>query len=385
MAKPLRIALIGAGFIGHSHALAIAAVSRVFPGPLRAEPHILCDLDAVRAEREAAAIGFARHTGDWRAAVDAADAVVIAVPSREHGAIARYAIAQCKPLLCEKPVGLQAAEAQSLAEAAQAAGVVHAAGFTYHRAPLVREAKRILDSGRIGRPVHFYGRHHEDYLADAQAAFTWRLDASIAGRCGALGDLGCHLLSIARLLCGPVAALVGMSTLVHPARREPGSGAPPRAVENEDHAAALVRFANGVPGVIETSRVAQGRKMDLAFELVCERGALHFQAERTNELRLFVQEGDPREAGFRLIPINAQHPHYAGFLPAPAHGLGFNDLKTIEMKEFLDGIAGNTPVPPDLFDAARIGRVCEAILDSSASGRWITDPERAPTASEPSA
>lgn len=376
MARSLRVGLIGAGFIGRSHGLAIAAVSRVFPEiPIRAEPHILCDLDPERARMAAESLGFAEHTTDWRRAVDGSDAIIVAVPSNLHADIVRRAIAAGKPVLCEKPVGLLAAEAQSLAEAAAAAGVVNAVGFTYLRAPLVREARRILDSGRIGRPVHFNGRHCEDYLADGAAPFSWRLDAAIAGRCGALGDLGCHILSIARYLCGPVEALVGIGTTVH--RKRPHGGAS-RAVENEDHAAALLRFRGGVPGIVEASRVAHGRKMDIGFELVCERGTLRFDGERMNELQLYVDEGDKREAGFRRILIDPAHPDYAGFLPAPGHGLGFNDLKTIELRAFLDGIATGRNVDPDLFEAARISRVCEAILDSAAAGQWITDPERTP-------
>ena len=378
MSRSVRFGLIGAGFIGRSHGLAISAVGSTFPGPLRAVPHILCDLDPGRAAASARALGFAHHTTDWRRAVDEADAVIIAVPSGEHAAIARAAIAQGKPLLCEKPVGLSAAEAQSLAEAAHEAGVVHATGFTYLRAPMVGEARRIVESGRIGRPVHFTGRHNEDYLARAETPFSWRLDASIAGRWGALGDLGCHIIAIARALCGPIESLVGMSTIVHPTRQPADPASRPRQVENEDHAAALVRFARGVPGIIEASRVAHGRKMGLSFELVCEGGTLHFDAERTNELNLYVDQGDPGEVGFRRILINAEHPDYAGFLPAPGHGLGFNDLKTIELRAFLAGIESGVGVDPDLFAAARISRVCEAILDSSASGRWVAQPELVP-------
>jgi predicted dehydrogenase len=149
-------------------------------------------------------------------------------------------------------------------------------------------------------------------------------------------------------------------------------------VENEDHAAALLRFAGGVPGVIEVSRVATGRKMDLAFELTCEKGTISFAAERTNELEIYVDEPDEAGPGFRRVLAQPGHPDYAGFLPAPGHGLGFNDLKTIELATFLRGIAEGRSVYPDLDEAARIGRLCEAILDSAESGTWIDRPEDDP-------
>jgi predicted dehydrogenase len=378
MKRLVRIGLIGAGFIGRSHGLAVRAVNGVFPDcPINAEPHVLADEAPRRAELAAAALGFQRATADWREAVDAADAIIIAVPSHAHAEIARRAIAQGKPILCEKPVGLSSEEAQSLADAAAATRVVNTVGFTYLRSPLVRQARRLIEEGVLGRLLHFYGRHFEDYLASPDAPFSWRLSTAMAGRCGALGDLGCHILSIARYLCGPVEALVGSSAIRHAERRTGESGSPVRRVENEDHAAALVRFAGGLPGVIETSRVALGRKMDLTFEVTGERGALRFEAERMNEIGLYLDE--KTGSGFRRILIEPAHPDYGAFLPAAGHGLGFNDLKTIEIKAFLDGVAAGENAQPDLAEAARIGRICEAILDSAASGRWVERPEDAPS------
>jgi predicted dehydrogenase len=377
MAQVLRVGLVGAGFIGRSHALAVNAVNGVFPDCLPVVAESIADADAARAEAIARHVGFRSFTTDWRETVASCDAIIVAVPSESHNEIAAAVIAADKPLLCEKPVGLSADQAAGLAAAAAKAGVVNAVGYTYLRAPLVRQARALLDGGRLGRPLHFYGRHFEDYLASSDAPFSWRLDRARAGRCGALGDLGCHILSIARYLLGPIERLSGSATLVHPVRRVPGGGE--RAVENEDHASAQVRFAGGVPGVIEVSRVATGRKMDLSFEVTCESGAIRFEAERTNELQVYVDEPDSAGPGFRRILAQPGHPDYAGFLPAPGHGLGFNDLKTIEIAEFLRGIEAGRAVYPDLAEAVRIGRVCEAILDSSESGRWIDAPEDEPS------
>lgn len=374
----LRLALIGAGFIGKSHALAMHAVDRVFPRRgLRCRPYIIAEADEARARVAADALGFPEWTTSWEQAIDRADAVVIAVPSALHRAIAAHAIAARKPLLCEKPVGLSSQEASELGAAAAAAGVSNAVGFTYVRAPMVQHAKALLASGKLGKPVHFTGRHVEDYLADAEAPHSWRLSRDTAGRCGALGDLGCHILSIARELCGPIAGLVGTARTVH-ARRPIAAGASAtKPVENEDYASAMLRFADGTPGLIETSRVAHGRKMDLSFELTCERGTIRFEAERLNELKLYLAGEDAANAGFRTILVNPLHPDYAGFLPAPGHGLGFNDLKTIELHQFLEAVAAGRTASPDLHDASRIARLCEAILDSAESGRWIEQPEAA--------
>ncbi len=372
MKPELKIGLIGAGFIGGSHALAIGAVNRVFADvPLRAVPAVLADVDEDLARRSGERHGFARWTTDWREAVGGCDAVIIAVPSFLHREIALAAIEKGRHVLCEKPVGLSSAETQEIAEAARKAGVTNAVGFTYLRTPLVRQAKRLLDDGSLGAPLHFRSWHNEDYLADPQAPFSWRLDASLAGRCGALGDLGWHILSIARHLCGPVAAVSGSVRTFHAERPLAEDPSTTRAVENEDWAGLSLRFASGAVGLVEASRVAHGRKMAIGFELVCERGTIAFDGERSNEIEVFRQGA----GGFERVLINADHADYGAFIPAPGHGLGFNDLKTIELRDFLSAIASGGNADPDLDEACRIARICEAAIDSSQRNGWIEAPE----------
>ncbi|HMN87058.1 MAG TPA: Gfo/Idh/MocA family oxidoreductase [Bauldia sp.] len=376
----VRFALIGAGFIGRIHGLALQAVNGVFgAAPLRAVSAVLADENAGLAERQAGQLGFARWTTDWRDALADVDAVVIAAPSFMHREIALAALAAGKHVLCEKPVGRSSAEADDVAAAARKAGVTTAVGFTYMRAPMVAHAIALVQSGALGRPVSFRGRHAEDYLADPEAPFSWRLDASLAGRSGALGDLGWHIIAIARALCGPVASLSGLSEHVHPSRRTAAGAETRRTVENEDWAGALVRFGSGAVGTVEASRVAHGRKMDIGFELTLEHGTIAFDGERTNELQVYRHGGAAGAQGFQTIRIDGGHKDYGAFLPAPAHGLGFNDLKTIELHDFLVAIAEGRSLDPDLEAACRIARVCEAILDSSASGRRIDAPEAAGT------
>ena len=139
----------------------------------------------------------------------------------------------------------------------------------------------------------------------------------------------------------------------------------------------LVRFEGGAVGTIESSRIAHGRKMDIGFELTCEGGSIAFDGERANELSLYRANEASAVQGFRTIRINGAHPDYAAFIPAPAHGLGFNDLKTIEIREFLLAIAEGRNLAPDLDAACRIARICEAALAASAERPRIDAPEAA--------
>lgn len=370
MKKNLKFGLIGAGFIGRTHAFAIHAARLVFPD-LEYLPvaHMLCEVSPELAERKARNLGFEQSTHDWRKLVDAVDAVIVAVPSHLHREIALYAFAAGKHLLCEKPVGLSSQEVEQIRAAARQSKACHAVGFTYARAPMVMFAKRMIDDGKLGRLLHFSGRHDEDYLADPTTAFSWRQESKIAGRFGVLGDLGYHIISIGRILCGEVTAICGLTETFYHGRKDISGVL--RTVENEDYAAFVSRFTNGVAGTFQSSRVARGSKQNLSFELVGEAGTIRFSAERLNELQFYSASDELSTEGFRNILINAAHKPYDSFIPAPGHGLGFNDLKTIEIGQFVSAITEQRSCPPDLDDAHAISKICEAVLQSNAEQRWV--------------
>jgi predicted dehydrogenase len=370
MKKNLKFGLIGAGFIGRTHALAIHAARQVF-ADLEYLPvaQMLCEVSPALAEKAARNLGFEQFTDDWRKLVDTVDAVVVAVPSHLHREIALYALASGKHLLCEKPVGLNSQEVEQIQAAANQSTACHAVGFTYARAPMVIFAKRMVDDGKLGRLLHFSGRHDEDYLAGPSTPFTWRQESKIAGRFGVLGDLGYHILSIGRMLCGEIRAVCGLTETFYPERKDV-SGAL-RTVENEDYAAFLGRFTSGGAGTFESSRVARGSKQNLSFELAGEAGTIRFSAERLNELQFYSASDESSTEGFRKILINAAHQPYDSFIPAPGHGLGFNDLKTIEIGQFVTAIAEQRRCPPDLADAYAISKICEAVLQSHTEQRWV--------------
>ena len=93
--KNLKFGLIGAGFIGRTHALAIHAARQVFADlEYLPAPHMLCEVSAALAEKAARNLGFERSTDDWRKLVDAVDAVIVAVPSQLHREIALNAFAE---------------------------------------------------------------------------------------------------------------------------------------------------------------------------------------------------------------------------------------------------------------------------------------------------
>jgi predicted dehydrogenase len=370
--QEIGIGLIGAGFMGKAHAIAYRSVGTVFPLGARPRMEILADFEPAAAARSAEALGFARHSCDWRTllADPAVDVVDITAPNALHKPMALAALAAGKHVYCEKPLAPSAADALEMAQAAERVGCKTMVGFNYLKNPVIALAREIIAAGELGRIVDFRGIHAEDYMADPATPFSWRLDGRPGA--GALADLGSHIVAMARFVVGPIATVLGsLETSV--AQRPTSAADPtPRSVGVDDQARFLLRFAGGAGGSIAASWVATGRKMQLAFEVTGTKGSIAFTQERLNELRLYRTGQPPGRDGYKTIVAGPDHPPYGSFCVAPAHGLGFNDLKTIEVRDLLEGIAGGGPAPwPDFREGYEVQRVVDAVTRSHAQNGWV--------------
>lgn len=370
------VGLIGTGFMGKTHALAWRNVRAVLGADIGAvaspELVMLCDTPQERAGIQAAQFGFAHACDDWRALVadPRVQVVSITTPNGLHPEMALAAIAAGKHVWCEKPMALTLAQATGMAAAAKAAGVVTLVGYNYIKNPAFLHAQALIEAGAIGRVVQFRGWVDEDYQADPDLPWSWRARLADAGL-GALGDLGCHLVSMAIGLMGPIASLMADMQVIH-ATRPLADGSGVAAVENEDAASVLLRFASGAQGSMVISRAAWGRKSRLGFEVHGSQGMLVFDQERMNELQLYQNLGPKAEQGFKTILTGPAHPPYGAFCPAPGHQLGFNDLKIIECGALLRGIAGLAPAHPDFSAALEFEQLIHAIAQSATEDRRVT-------------
>ncbi len=368
----IRFGLIGSGFMGRAHSIALHSVAATFGADYAVDCVSLADATPERAREAAASLGFARSTGDWRELIadPRIDVVDICTPNHLHAEMALAALAAGKHVYCEKPLALDMKESAAVAEAARRAGVVNGIGFNYICNPMVQAARDMIRAGEIGEVVSFTGRYVEDYMCDPRTPFTWRCERRLAGS-GALADLGSHLINMSHVLLGPISRVNGVIRTVHKQRTETATGKV-RQVENEDIASALVEFASGVQGTMEISRVAAGYKCGLTVQVVGSRGTLEFNQERMNELRLYRADDATGSRGFRTILAGPEHPEYGAFCPAPGHGLGINDLKVIEVRNLLRAIRTGTPASPDFAEGLRVQQVMTAIEAAAASGSWTS-------------
>jgi predicted dehydrogenase len=382
MTQPLRVGVIGYGFMGKAHSNAYQKVARFFPELThRPELAVLCGRDEDKARAFAETWGYADVETDWRRLVerDDVDAIDICTPNDSHRDIAVAAAAAGKWVLCEKPLAMDVAQAEEMTAAVEAAGVPNMVWFNYRRVPSVALARQLVEEGRVGRPFHYRATYLQDWtIAEdvPQGGETlWRLDADVAGS-GVTGDLLAHSIDTAMWLNGPITRVVAdtetfVTERVH---QETGERQP---VTIDDACAFLARFANGCMGVFESTRYARGRKNYNTFELNGEDGSVRFDLEDPQYLEFFeytrAATGDKTEdhlTGWRRIhTTNFEHP-YMDHWWVPGCTIGYEHTFVNALADLLRGVEEGKPVQPDFRAALQTQRVCDAVLASAAEGGW---------------
>jgi predicted dehydrogenase len=363
------VGLIGTGFMGKCHALAWNAVKPVFGDGARPRLAHLVEVTADLAAQRAAEFGFEKSGADWRAlmADPEVDVVSITAPNAFHADMAIAALKAGKHVWCEKPMAPQLADAIRMRDAARAAGRVAVLGYNYIQNPAIRHIRKLLDEKAIGAVNHVRIEMDEDFMADPEALFYWKSEASSGY--GALDDFAVHPLSLLATLFGPVERV--FTHQAKPYADRPLAAGGRRAVETYDIATTLFTMAGGISGLLAVNRSAWGRKGRLTIQIFGGRGTIAYDQERMNELQLYTLDGRATERGFRTILTAPHHPPYDRFLPAPGHGLGFNELKIIECRQLLNLIDGRPGIAMTFEEGVEIERTVHAMARSHDAEHWV--------------
>ena len=381
--RELRVGLIGAGFMGKAHSLAYAAMPMFFwPAPAIPIRAVIAEATEELAAEGAARFGFASSTGDWRRVIDdpTIDIVDIATPNHLHPEMAIAAAQAGKHIICEKPLARTSAEAKSMLDAVTAAGVVNMVAFNYRRTPAVALAKKYIDEGAIGEILNFRATYLQDGSADPQSPLSWRFQKSIAGS-GAVGDIGTHVIDLARYLAGEITSVIGVARTIIPERpKQAGgrdalgtsrSGGELGPVDVDDEMLTMLKFASGAVGSLEATRNAYGRNNFITLEIHGTQGSICFNYENRDELQVCFASDPGDRRGFRTVYTGPAHPYGDGLWPIPALGIGYGETKIIEAYDFAKAIVDGTPVSPNFEDGYRISLIADAILESSEKSVWI--------------
>jgi predicted dehydrogenase len=380
----LRAAIAGAGFIAGVHARSVRLTGARLVGVAASSPE--------GAKSAAAELGAERAFDSAEEMVRDSDVDVVHVctPNHLHVPLAEAALDAGKHVICEKPLALDAADAQRLVDAAAGSGLHAAVPFVYRYYPTVREARDRILGGRIGALHLLHGSYLQDWLLRPEDG-NWRVDERLGGASRAFADIGSHWCDLAEFVSGHrITRLSARMLTVIPertgaeGRRAFGpsgrSGGDPRSVTTED--VALVQFETdeGAMGSVAVSQVSAGRKNRLWIELDGADGALAFDQEHPEELWWGRRESETilRRDPTALSPAAARY----AFLPG-GHPQGYADCFDAFVADVYDGIRGGsaTEGTPAFSDGLRAARMTDAVLASSREERWIDvvgSPGRAP-------
>ncbi|MBN69009.1 Gfo/Idh/MocA family protein [Gimesia chilikensis] len=382
MTKPVRVGLIGYGFMGRTHSNAYRQVSKFFDIDHTPVLQACCARSEDKIKDFADNWGWESYETDWRKLIerDDIDLIDITTPNNSHHDIAIAAAEAGKMVLCEKPLAMNVAEAVAMTEAIEKAGVANMVWFNYRRVPSITLAKQLVDENRIGRPFHYRAQYLQDWTIAEDVpqggATLWRLDAKVAGS-GVTGDLLAHSIDSAIWLNGPITSVSAATETFIKERVHQETGEKTK-VEIDDACMFLARFANGSMGTFESSRYARGRKNFNTFELNGEAGSVYFDLEDPQILQFFEyanpttgKKVEDHVTGWRRIHVtNFEHPYMDKWW-VPGCTIGYEHTFTNALADFFQGLDTGKPTQPDFRSALETQKVCDAVLQSAKEKQWV--------------
>src|SRR5437762_2629683 len=276
--KKLNVGLIGYGFMGRTHSNAFSQVNHFFDVPFQPVLKSVCARNPDRAITFAARWGFETAETDWRKLVESPDIdlIDIASPNDTHAEIAIAAAKAGKMVMCEKPLGRNAAESEAMVKAVESAGVANMVWYNYRRIPAVTLAKQLIDEGRLGKIFHYRAKFLQDWTISSElpqgGEGLWRLDVSVAGS-GVTGDLLAHCIDTAMWLNGGITEVSAVTETFIKERKHTLTGKV-EPVGIDDASLFLARFHNGSLATFEATRYGPGHKALYTFEINGENASI---------------------------------------------------------------------------------------------------------------
>jgi len=377
--RRIGVGLLGYAFMGKAHANGYRKMP-VFFYPPPAVPRLvaICGRTEEAVAEAAKRFGFETYYTDWKKLIadERIELVDNCLPNNMHAEPCIAAAEAGKNILCEKPLAATLEDAKAMYEAAEKAGVKNMTAFNYRFVPAIRLAKKIIDEGYIGKILQYRAVYLQEWIMDPNFPLVWRLRKSVSGS-GALGDLGAHIIDLARFLVGEVKSVCGMTETFIKERPLPENPEKKGKVDVDDVFIAMARFKNGAIGSFEASRFCAGRKNYQRIEIHGTEGSIVFNLERLNELEVYSKKDPEDRMGFRNILVTETvHPFIEHWWPH-GHIIGWEHTFVHEIHHFIDCIVNDKPVEPmgaTFYDGLKCQEILNAIEESSQKGKWIELP-----------
>ncbi len=369
----IRVALLGTKFMGKAHSQAYRNVNMYFPDAPQVERKVIVGRNPDETEQARRSFGWQEASTDWRKTVARPDIDLVDVSTTgdTHAEMTIAAARAGKHVICEKPLANTLDDARKMLAAVEKAKVRHLIMHNYRRVPAVALAKKLIGEGKLGRIYHFRARYLQDWAMSPELHLVWRFSAASAGS-GALGDLGAHIIDLARYLCGEMTEVAAtLETFIKQRPVEPGSKKKAQ-VTVDDAATLLARFENGALGTFEATRFARGRKNQNTFEINGDKGSISFDLEHLNVLKFYSTDDPPAVQGFHeiLCVTKGVHP-YADAWWFDGHILGYEHTFTHTVYDFLMALESRSKIHPDFVDGVRNQEVLDAASRASKQKKWV--------------
>ena len=372
--KKLNVGMVGYGFMGRAHSNAFSQVGHFFDLPYQPVLKAACARNADNLKKFADQWGYESTENDWRKLIERKDIdlIDIAASNDMHLEIATAAAAAGKMVMCEKPLGRNAAESRKMVDAVEKAKVPNMVWYNYRRVPAVTLAKQIIDEGRLGKIFHYRAKFLQDWTISKDlpqgGAGLWRLDAGVAGS-GVTGDLLAHCIDTAMWLNGGIAKVSGMTETFIKERHHNITGKTEK-VGIDDASLFLARFDNGSLASFEATRYARGHKALYTFEINGEHASIFWDLHDLHRLQYFDHRDEGRVRGWRALHItDGDHP-YMNKWWVPGLQIGYEHTFIHQAADFIDGLTSGKPAAPTFREAYETTQVCDAIIESGRTGKW---------------
>ena len=367
------VGILGYGFIGKVHAYGYRTLGFYYdPAPLRARLVGVCTSSERTAAKAAEHGGFEFGTTDYREIVDndEVDIVHVCTPNHLHLEGLKAAIRAGKHIYCDKPLVVDATEADEIDEAlASYEGIGQMTLQCRFFLPSLR-AKQMIDGGDIGKVVSFRAEYLHAGSVDRGKQMGWKQQRRFGG--GVINDLASHVLDLMDHLIGPFGSVLAENRVLYTERPDKQGGMV--SVDAEDQTILLLRSAGGAIGTVEASKIATGANDELRFEIHGDKGALRFNTMEPNHLEAYSLE-DPETPmggtrGFTRIDTVQRYEKPAGF-PGPKFTVGWLRAHCHCLYNFLSGVAEGRPVQPSLARGVRLQKMLDVVARSAAERTWL--------------
>lgn len=373
----LKIAVVGAGFIGKQH---VEAIRRI-PGT---SVVALVDVNEKMGKEAAVKLGIPAFYTDYEEMLikERPDAVHNCTPSNLHYALNKAVISAGIPVYCEKPLTLGAQESKELAALAEEMQVVTGVNFNYRNHAMVHEIKEQIRQNKIGEPIMIYAEYLQDWLL-YETDYNWRMDPAVGGKSRAIADIGSHCFDLAQYVLGKeIKAVYAKLIRVHPFRKKPagstetfgkaaGEEYEPVLIQNEDAAYIMTEFEGGLNGLFYVTQVCAGTKNGLKICVSGKKASLTWEQERPDHLSVGNRDKGNEDcyAGASYLTDYAKafsglpEGHPAAWTDALTNGIG-DFYRKIRQPDY-------QRVSADFEAGHKVMKIVEACLESDREGRWV--------------